>query len=137
MPLNLSSLPQVALDFMNRDHAEFLVLRDSLLGRLSAQIPGEELSASLDELLEHTRHHFAAEERAMQETGFPPYLIHKSEHDRVLADMSAQIERWNHGRDSEALRQWIDQAVGDWLFNHVSTMDFVTAEFIAMKQKER
>ncbi len=127
--------PQVALDFMNRDHAEFVALRGQLLGLLSAKAPGAKVDTLLDELLEHTRHHFAEEERLMQETQFPPYRMHKGEHDNVLTDMSAQIERWKQGRDAAALRDWLDRTVGDWFVNHVRTMDFVTAGFIAMKQK--
>lgn len=132
---NLLSFPQVALDFMNRDHAEFSALRGQLLDLLAAGTPAPQVSALLDELLEHTRHHFAEEERLMQEVGFPPYPIHKGEHDRVLADMSARSQRWKQDRDVEALREWLDQAVGDWFMAHVGTMDSVTAEFINMRQR--
>jgi len=88
-------------------------------------------------LFEHTRRHFAEEERLMQETRFPPYPMHKSEHDQVLANMAAQIERWQYGRDAVATRDWLGKAVGDWFITHVSTMDLVTAGFIEMKQKAK
>ncbi len=127
--------PQVALDFMNRDHAEFVALRDQLLGLLSAKSPGARVDTLLSELLEHTRYHFAEEERLMRETGFPPYRMHKGEHDNVLTDMSARIERWKQGRDTAALRDWLEHRVGDWFITHVGTMDLVTAGFIATKQK--
>ncbi len=127
--------PQVALDFMNRDHAEFVALRDKLLGVLTAQPTAAEVDALLDELLEHTRHHFAEEERLMQEIQFQPFRMHKSEHDSVLTEMSAQIEGWKHGRDAAALRDWLEHTVSEWFVNHVSTRDLVTSEFIKMKQK--
>ena len=127
--------PQVALDFMNRDHAEFVALRDKLLGVLSGQPIDAEVDILLDELLEHTRHHFAEEERLMQEIQFQLLCMHKSEHDSVLTEMSAQIEGWKHGRDAAALRNWLEHTVGDWFVNHVSTRDTVTSGFIKMKQK--
>lgn len=127
--------PQVALDFMNRDHAEFVALRDKLLKLLTTQAAAAEVDELLAELLVHTRRHFAEEERLMQEIQFPPYPVHKGEHDSVLAEMSAQLKRWEQGRNAVALREWLDRSVGDWFENHVSTMDFVTARFIAMKQK--
>ncbi len=71
----------------------------------------------------------------MQETQFPPFRMHKEEHDKVLAGMFVQIERWKQGHDVAGLRDWLDGAVGDWFVNHVDTMDFITAGFIAMKQK--
>jgi hemerythrin len=129
--------PQVPLDFMNRDHAEFVALRAGLLAQLDAQSPEAALDGLLDELLEHTRHHFAEEERQMQETRFPPFTLHKGEHDAVLADMAAKINQWKQGRKWNDLRAWLEGAVGDWFVNHVTTMDFVTAGFIAARRGER
>ena len=127
--------PQVALDFMNRDHAEFVAMRGQLLDLISAQAPENDVDTLLDELLSHTRHHFAEEERLMQETRFPPYAMHKGEHDHVLADMSAHIGRWKEGCDKAALRDWIDHEVGNWFVTHVGTMDLVTAGYVATKIK--
>jgi hemerythrin len=129
--------PQVALEFMNRDHAEFVAMRSQLLGLISAQAQETDVDTLLDELLIHTRRHFAEEERLMQETRFPPYAMHKSEHDHVLADMSAHIERWKQGRDVTALQVWLDKDVGAWFVTHVGTMDFVTAGFIKAQGGER
>lgn len=137
MKLTPESIPQVALDFMNRDHGEFVLLRDKLLDLLADRAPVEQLQGALDELAEHTRRHFVAEEQVMLETGFPAYQIHKGEHDSVLAEMAAQVEHWQQGHDNESLRSWIDQGVGDWLLAHVGSMDFVTAHFISTQQKGR
>lgn len=128
------SFPQVAVDFMNRDHEEFVALRGKLLDLIAAGST-DELDGLLDELHRHTVRHFADEEKAMQETGFPVYAVHKGEHDAVLADMAARIERWRHVRDIGALRDWLDAAVGDWFVGHVSSMDMVTAGFVAMKRQ--
>jgi hemerythrin len=131
------SYPQVALDFMNRDHAEFVELRARLLGLLSASAPAAAVDTLLGELLAHTRHHFAEEERLMQETRFPPYPVHQGEHDKVLADMAARIASWQQERDAAALRAWLDRDVGDWFVSHVGSMDFVTAGFIKTQIKDR
>jgi len=129
--------PQVALDFMNRDHAEFVAMRGQLLDLISAQAPENDVDTLLDELLAHTRHHFSEEERMMQETRFPPYAMHKSEHDHVLADMSVHIGCWKQGRDVTALQDWLDKDVGAWFVTHVSTMDFVTAGFVKAQGGEQ
>jgi hemerythrin len=50
--------------------------------------------------------------------------------------MSDRIESWHQGHDSEALRDWLDQAVGEWFVNHVKTMDFITAAFIDARQTQ-
>jgi hemerythrin len=129
--------PLVALEFMNIDHAEFVALRGKLLVHLRAQAPDTEVDSMLDELYEHTLRHFADEERLMLESCFPPYPVHKDEHDQVLANLAAQIERWNYGRDTVALSDWLEATIGAWFVNHVSTMDQVTATFIASRQQSK
>ncbi len=127
--------PQVEMEFMNRDHAEFVELREALLAKLAQQGSSIEVDALLDRLTEHTRHHFAEEERQMQETRFPPYAMHKGEHDRVLAEMDAHVARWKRDRDTAALSDWLEVGLVDWFVSHVGTMDFVTARFIAAQRR--
>ena len=136
MSHNQLSFPRVALEFMNRDHDEFADLREKLLDLIDAGSL-DQFGDRLEELYRHTIRHFAEEERVMQEAGFPAYPVHKGEHDAVLADMAARIELWRREGDLEALRDWIDAAVGEWFVNHVGSMDMVTAGFVAMKQQGR
>lgn len=128
--------PQVALKFMNQDHAEFIALRDRLVVLLTTRASNEQVDAALGDLLEHTRHHFGEEERLMHEVNFPPFSVHKGDHDAVIANMVARIGSWKNNRDAEDLRVWLDKDVGDWFVNHVSSMDFVTARFIAAQRPQ-
>ncbi|MEK7811301.1 MAG: hemerythrin family protein [Pseudomonadota bacterium] len=130
----MKNYPQVALEFMNQDHAEFVALVYTILELLEAPSSEPAVDLKLSWLLAHTRHHFAEEERKMQETHFPPYLMHKMEHDRVLADMESHIEDWLAKRDAVALQNWMQKDVASWFLTHVATMDFVTAGFIAAQQ---
>jgi hemerythrin len=122
--------PRVAIDFMNNDHAEFVALRKHLLDLLHSGADHAQVDAMLDGLLEHTRLHFAEEEKLMLSVKFPPYPMHKAEHDKVLEDMSARIENWKTSRHNKDLGSWLEHAVRDWFVNHVSSMDFVTAAYI-------
>jgi hemerythrin len=126
------SFPQVALDFMNRDHQEFAELREKLLARIAAGTTAG-IDVMLDELHAHTVRHFADEEQVMRETGFPVYQVHKQEHDGVLADMIQRIERWKQDGDLGALCHWLEIGVGEWLVAHIGSMDTVTARFAAAK----
>ena len=126
--------PQVPLDFMNRDHAEFIARREKLLGLIYSYAPADVVDLGLDDLLEHTRLHFAEENRQMIEKHFPPYPAHKNEHDRALTDIAAHIADWKQNRDIEALQNWLKVALADWLIDHINSMDFVTAWFISEQQ---
>ncbi len=123
--------PQVALAFMNHDHAEFANLRKQILAKLAEPIAPPETDSLLAELLQHTRHHFAAEEAQMQACGFPAYPIHTMNHDQVVAEMERQIALWQQQREVAVLREFMQVAVADWFVSHVSTMDMMTARFIA------
>lgn len=125
--------PQVAVEFMNRDHAEFAGLRERLLDALSGDVHNATIDGLLAELVDHTARHFADEEQMMVEAGFPPYEVHKAEHDHVLAEMQARGSRWSQDTDVDALRQWIEKDVGDWFIGHVGSMDLVTAAFVERK----
>lgn len=122
--------PRVAIDFMNNDHAEFVALRKHLLDLLHSGADHAHVDAMLNNLLEHTRLHFAEEEQQMLAVKFPPYPMHKGEHDKVLADMIARIEKWKISRNTKDISSWLEHAVRDWFVNHVSSMDFVTAAYI-------
>lgn len=125
--------PQVAVEFMNRDHAEFAGLRERLLDALSGDVHNATIDGLLAELVDHTARHFADEERMMVEASFPPYEVHKAEHDHVLAEMQARGSRWSQDTDVDALRRWIEKDVGDWFIGHVGSMDLVTAAFVERK----
>ena len=127
------TLPRVAIDFMNRDHDDFAGLRATLLNQIAAGT-ADAVDSLLDELHQHTIRHFADEEKLMQETNFPVYPVHKGEHDIVLADMATRITRWRQDGDRDALQKWLDMGVGDWLVNHIASMDTVTAQFAAARQ---
>jgi len=48
--------PQVALAFMNHDHAEFIEMREQLLAALAKEGTTAEVDALLDHLLERQQH---------------------------------------------------------------------------------
>lgn len=127
--------PQVALDFMNRDHAEFAKMHAQALDLLGNPSTQNALDTLLNELVTHTQQHFAEEERAMQAGNFPPYPMHKMEHDRVLAELAQRVATWQAQRDAVALRQFLEFALTEWFTHHVSMMDFVTARYLSTQVK--
>jgi hemerythrin len=129
------SYPQVALDFMNRDHAEFAKMHAQALQLLDSPNIQNALDTLLNELVTHTQQHFAEEEQAMQVGNFPPYPMHKMEHDRVLAELTQRVAAWQAQRDAVALRQFLECALTEWFTHHVSMMDFVTARYLTTQVK--
>ena len=127
-----STIPQVALDFMNTVHCEELTLVQSISGLIDADAPDiDRISDLLKEWVTHTGQHFERENRYMQEYRFPAYPVHSQEHDAALEQIRQVQQQWDHEHDLESLRQYVQQEWPAWFNNHISTMDFITAQFLS------
>jgi hemerythrin len=135
MLINKSNLELVSQDFMNNLHFEEIdiinsIYNDILLHEENSNRENELLS-SLDKWLVHTKEHFAIEEEHMRAYNFFAFNCHKTEHDRALNELQLQIEHFKKNKDIKYLKKYFEEVVFDWLPNHVSTMDVVTANFIS------
>ena len=138
MPIvDLDAIPQIAMPFQNEDHAEEARILNRVADALAAHREGRaaaaEVLAPLDELVAHTREHFAREDAAMQEAGFPPFPVHHGEHARVLAQMEEEAGAFRRAGDAGRLWAYVSRAVPDWFVQHIQTMDAVTAHFLAAR----
>lgn len=128
--MNELRVSRVALDFMNAVHDEELdLVKRLLLALQSADLA--QASPLLSEWLQHTREHFAREERLMQEHGFPPYPVHKMEHDRVFDSMLAVEQAWFDSPDAAVVTAYITEQWWPWLQRHIASMDTVTANYLS------
>ncbi|WJW74906.1 hemerythrin family protein [Thiohalobacter sp. IOR34] len=131
MPFDHADIPLVALDQMNDFHREEveMINRVETLARSGDEA---DLAETLREFLNHIRSHFATEEALMQAAGFPPFPIHKQEHDRLLAELGECETIWMENGDPAPLVDYICRTIPQWMQQHVATMDRVTAQFLAM-----
>lgn len=135
MLINKEKLPLVAMDFMNSTHFEDVDIINELYYYILkyAQDPVEKNFESVNEHYKiwqnHTVEHFKAEEVMMQEKRFPAYMMHKGEHDNTLLKMQAVYDKWIETKDIEALQNYFQEELLQWLINHIQTMDTVTAMF--------
>ena len=138
--LDAKTIPQVALDFMNQTHSEEVELVNNLGKSLDSythqttlsQQKTDAITQQLMNWLAHTEAHFARENQLMQDTGFPAYNIHASEHSRVLNEMKDIIQRWQEQQDINALEDFLFCSWPNWFDAHVNSMDMVTAQFATM-----
>lgn len=115
---------------MNATHYE----EADLLNGLAEILAGDDEPLKIKkfkELIEHTRKHFANEERLMQQYGFMAYAIHKSEHERVLALAIDALEQYKTTGSLEPIELFVQKTIPGWLYNHIATMDAMTAMFLA------
>jgi hemerythrin len=136
--VDLEAIPQVELQFINDDHREegrlLNELADAVKGHLGGKIPVEAVLHKLDALLEHTQEHFGREEDAMRQAGFPPYEVHKGEHDRVVDEMESEETHFRETGDTKRLWSYVSEGIPTWFVGHIHSMDAVTAQFVKMRR---
>ena len=125
-------IPQLPVEFMNLDHAHAAEQLEAMTDALAEYAADPARLATLCQaFLDHNRAHFAREEAAMQAAGFPPYPVHKAEHDRVLTDLEDLVQAIAGGLPEADVAQRVKHDLPHWLLNHVETMDRVTAHWLA------
>lgn len=127
-------MPLVELELMNQVHREEVEMINKLGALLIDGFEGkpeiEKISHSVKVWIDHTRDHFEGENRMMMEYGFPPYPVHKGEHDQVLLRLESLQAEWLKEFNLEALADFIFIEWRDWFDAHVNSMDMVTAQFL-------
>ncbi|RXJ91571.1 hypothetical protein CRV01_00320 [Arcobacter sp. CECT 8983] len=135
MLINKNDLPLVAEDFMNDVHYEDVDIINDLYEKLLKYIETETkenkniVIDAFQDWYDHTVSHFKGEEDKMLELNFPPYMMHKSEHEKCLEQMRQVLDYFIKNNDKEFLKSYLEIDLVNWLINHIQTMDTVTAMF--------
>lgn len=129
--IDFKQVPKVVVDFMNDDHEEATRVINQLMCLMEAEtVDKQQVAELLAQLLAHSQEHFAREEAQMQKIDFPPYPVHKGEHERVLAEMAAELQAWQEAADEKRLNEYLSVTLPEWFVGHIACMDTVTAQFI-------
>jgi len=75
----------------------------------------------LDRLIQYTAHHFAHEERLMQQHNYPDFATHKAEHDALTQKVVAFQADFAAGK--VALSVQLMQFLKGWLEHHIKESD--------------
>ncbi len=139
--VDLEAIPQVALPFINDDHREegrlLNELAEAVKGHKAGKVPVETVLHRFEALLAHTQEHFGREEEAMRDVSFPPYPVHKEEHDRVIEEMESEETHFRETGDTGRLWSYVSQAVPTWFVGHIQSMDAITAQFVGLRKGPR
>lgn len=116
-PAQWSARYEVGVEVIDGQHRHLLELINRLQHALQGGTGLEDLVASLKELVHYTEHHFATEERLMDEVGASAER-HRGEHQRLLEGLmrfTARLDATSVSDSSHFLQ--------DWLFRHIDEVD--------------
>ena len=86
---------------------------------------------ALSELADYTKHHFAAEEKLMQEYCYPGLEPHKAQHDAMIKQVGKFQESYNKGNPDQTIEE-IAAYLKYWLVNHIISVDKKAARFLSV-----
>ncbi len=137
--LSIDQVQHVSVDEMQHTHEEEISMLNEI-NELATIYENDKtkytvLEEKLDAYIQHVKDHFANEERLMRLYMFPAYPVHKSEHDRVLHELNGIVIRWKQDGEIDTIIAYLRQSV-DWIINHISTMDSMTAMFISQQTQK-
>lgn len=133
MLIDKSSLPLVEMDFMNKTHLEDVDIINELYECLTPPCNKAQIQKIFEAWIEHTINHFKKEEEQMLKNAFPPYVMHKREHENALSKMREILQKWLSYDDETIIKDFLENENLQWLINHINTMDTVTARFLSNK----
>ena len=130
--IDINKMTLVAVDSMNDTHREEVEMINAFYDKLKDKsISDSTINEDLDEIVHHTIEHFTKEEKNMLKYSFPPFPMHKGEHDRFLSTMTDYLDKWKRTNDRTVLIDFLENILVDWFYNHVMTMDRMTAMFLS------
>ncbi len=131
MLLDVSQIPKVALDRMNRVHEEEINLLNQLFEAIDQGKDINEIERLFKAFVEDVKKHFSSEQEMMEQFNFFAYPMHRGEHDMVLGQLTNLEKKWEKEKNPELIKAYIENEFLPWLMNHIQTMDTVTAHFLS------
>ena len=104
-------------------------MHDEFLALLEKAKKSNDTIKALEEIIEHTKEHFAYEESIMQEKNYYGYGEHKEEHEKILGEMVYFYEKAKKGFRAFA-KAYIDEYALDKFSNHILKIDSQLAMFL-------
>lgn len=107
---------------MIQQHHELIALCKKLDEAVRCRLPRAEIYRIMDELITCTDHHFKAEERLMEEAGYPEQEAHKAKH-RELLESTRRFRRQLNLYGEENFTEWFNHWPFAYILAHIQLAD--------------
>ena len=124
--------PEIAVgsELIDDQHRSLIERVNQLVAAIEEGREEEEIARLFDFLKGYTQDHFAAEERLMHESGYPERERHAAEHQAFCAKIADLERRMAAEGMTAVLKRDFDEAVIDWLFEHICRIDRALGQYL-------
>jgi len=118
---NLTDDLLTGVDEIDAQHKKLFELVDKLNLSMARRESRDIIGQTIDELVDYTRTHFAAEEAMMARCHYPRIEQHKKAHEKLLSRV--HVFKNMYARGTPNIESEILCFLKDWLLNHISKTD--------------
>jgi hemerythrin len=106
---------------IDQQHQQLFAMAGDLHKAMMERRGKEVLADLLKRLVAYTKYHFSTEERRMQESGYPHYMQHRTEHVKLTQQVIEFEEKVRKGEAAVSIE--ILKFLSDWLTHHIQRSD--------------
>ena len=123
----------IGVELIDEQHKKWIEHIGNVQAAIEARRGMPQIASTLDFLINYTQFHFSTEERSMSETGYPELESHRGRHEELKGTLGHLIEDFKEDGVTEKLSEAIGTFLGNWLRNHIRTVDQAFAAFLKEK----
>lgn len=117
---------------IDRQHRHLVEILNRVHEAMRAGSPHREMQRVMQDLVNYTRYHFDAEERAMREAGYPELAGHQQKHRAMVARVETFREEMMSGKATVTMRLML--FLKEWLAKHILETDRRFGEYAAKQR---
>lgn len=121
----------VNIRMIDDQHKELIKLINELSDAMKVGKGKDVMGKVLSKLVDYTKMHFGTEERLFQTHGYPGYIAHKSEHDKLTKQVLDLKTKFDNGQSVITVE--VMNFLKDWLQKHIIGTDKKYSSFLIGK----
>jgi hemerythrin len=116
---------------IDQQHKQLVAMVNDLHDAMTQKKGKEVLGTILAKLINYTATHFTAEEKIMEQNGYPDFVEHKAKHEKMVAKVLALQN--DHKAGKITLTMDVSNFLQDWLNKHILGTDKKYSAFLNSK----
>ena len=121
--------PIIGVSFMDKDHREMAAATTRLLATIAIDGDITAVNEAFVDLVSLTLAHFDHEELSMVNNAYPEYGQHRTEHARLVEQISSIADRIK-AENNCGLSEDLTRFLHDWLIDHIENYDKPYAHYL-------
>ena len=122
MLMNWKEEYKLNIENIDKEHKTLFELGNDLLNRIYVDKDQIEIKRSIDELIEHTKTHFANEEILMKQKNYYGINKHLAEHENLIRSIEKKYDKIIKAEDIEEKAKFLTFII-EWIIRHIIDED--------------